>query len=36
MGRIRSPQENTNWFTEGFTLYYQDLLLWQAGLISDK
>ena len=35
MGRIRSPQENTNWFTEGFTTYYQDLLLWQAGLIGD-
>ncbi len=35
MGRIRSPQENTNWFTEGFTTYYQDLLLWQAGLIED-
>ena len=35
MGRIRSPQENTNWFTEGFTTYYQDLLLWQAELIGD-
>jgi predicted metalloprotease with PDZ domain len=35
MGRIRSPQENTNWFTEGFTTYYQDLLLWQAGLIDE-
>ena len=34
MGRIRSPQENTNWFTEGFTTYYQDLLLWEAGLIG--
>lgn len=35
MGQIRSPEENTNWFTEGFTTYYQDLLLWQAGLIGD-
>ena len=35
MGQIRSPRENTNWFTEGFTTYYQDLLLWQAGLIRD-
>ena len=35
MGRIRSPQENTNWFTEGFTTYYQDLLLWEAVLIGD-
>jgi len=35
MGRIRSPEENTNWFTEGFTTYYQDLLLWQAGLLPD-
>lgn len=35
MGRIRSPEENTNWFSEGFTTYYQDLLLWQAGLIGD-
>jgi len=22
LGRIRSPEQNTNWFTEGFTTYY--------------
>ena len=35
MGRIRMPEERTNWFTEGFTTYYQDLLLWRAGLLTD-
>ena len=34
LGRIQSPAEGIYWFTEGFTTYYQDLLLWRAGLLS--
>jgi predicted metalloprotease with PDZ domain len=34
LGWIRSPAEGIYWFTEGFTTYYQDLLLWRAGLLS--
>jgi predicted metalloprotease with PDZ domain len=31
---MRSPAEAIYWFTEGFTMYYQDLLLWRTGLLS--
>jgi predicted metalloprotease with PDZ domain len=34
LGRMPSPPESIYWFTEGFTTYYQDLLLWRAGLLS--
>jgi predicted metalloprotease with PDZ domain len=34
LGRMRSPAEGIYWFTEGFTTYYQDLLLWRSGLLS--
>lgn len=33
LGRMRSPAERIYWFTEGFTTYYQDLLLWRSGLL---
>ncbi|MBS1827299.1 MAG: hypothetical protein JST93_18425 [Acidobacteria bacterium] len=36
MGRQRGPSLTTSWFTEGFTRYYQDILLHQAGLISPQ
>lgn len=34
LGRMRSPADGIYWFTEGFTTYYQDLLLWRAGVLS--
>lgn len=33
LGRIRHEQ-SIKWFTEGFTTFYQDLLLWQNNLIG--
>jgi predicted metalloprotease with PDZ domain len=34
LGRMPSPAESIYWFTEGFTTYYQDLLLLRAELLS--
>jgi predicted metalloprotease with PDZ domain len=34
MGPIREPGEDVHWFTEGFTVYYSDLMLIRAGLLS--
>jgi predicted metalloprotease with PDZ domain len=34
IGQMREPAEGIYWFTEGFTTYYQDLLLWRAKQIS--
>jgi predicted metalloprotease with PDZ domain len=34
MGHIPEPGETVHWFTEGFTVYYSDLLLVRAGLLS--
>jgi predicted metalloprotease with PDZ domain len=34
LGRMSEPSEGIYWFTEGFTTYYQDLLLWRAGLLG--
>lgn len=34
LGRMPSDSRSVTWFTEGFTTYYQDLLLLRAGLIS--
>jgi predicted metalloprotease with PDZ domain len=34
IGQTREPAEGIYWFTEGFTTYYQDLLLWRAKQIS--
>jgi len=34
MGPIPEPTESVHWFTEGFTVYYSDLLLLRAGLLS--
>ncbi len=34
IGQVREPAEGIYWFTEGFTTYYQDLLLWRAKQIS--
>jgi predicted metalloprotease with PDZ domain len=34
MGPIPQPAESIHWFTEGFTVYYSDLLLLRTGLLS--
>ena len=34
MGPIPEPEESIHWFTEGFTVYYSELLLVRAGLLS--
>ena len=34
MGPIPEPSEGVHWFTEGFTVYYADLLLLRSGLLS--
>ena len=34
IGQMREPAEGIYWFTEGFTTYYQDLLLCRAKQIS--
>lgn len=34
MGPIPEPSEGVHWFTEGFTVYYSDLLLFRTRLIS--
>lgn len=34
MGPIPEPGESVHWFTEGFTVYYSDLLLVRADLLS--
>ena len=34
IGQMSQPAEGIYWFTEGFTTYYQDLLLWRARQIS--
>lgn len=34
MGPIPEPSESVHWFTEGFTVYYSDLLLLRGGLLS--
>ncbi|MBL8210190.1 MAG: hypothetical protein JNK87_05740 [Bryobacterales bacterium] len=36
MGRIASPQSQSAWFSEGFTRYYQDILLLEAGLMQPQ
>ncbi|MFN7935529.1 MAG: hypothetical protein U0R19_19520 [Bryobacteraceae bacterium] len=36
MGRQRGPSITLSWFTEGFTRYYQDIILLQAGTISQQ
>ena len=36
MGRIASPQSQSAWFSEGFTRYYQDILLLDAGLMREQ
>lgn len=36
MGPIPEPTESVHWFTEGFTVYYSDLLLLRAGLLSSS
>ena len=34
MGPIPEPTESVHWFTEGFTVYYSDLLLLRSGSLS--
>ncbi len=34
IGQMPNPPEEIYWFTEGFTTYYQSLLLWRGGMIS--
>ena len=33
MGAVREPEANEKWFTEGFTVYYSDVLLLRSGLL---
>jgi predicted metalloprotease with PDZ domain len=33
MGVIREPESSEKWFTEGFTVYYADVLLLRCGLL---
>jgi predicted metalloprotease with PDZ domain len=34
MGVLREPEASEKWFSEGFTVYYADLLLMRSGLLS--
>lgn len=34
MGIVGEPEGNVTWFTEGFTVYYADVLLLRSGLLS--
>jgi len=34
MGLPHGPQYSVSWFFEGFTRYYQDLMLYRAGLVT--
>ncbi|MGB2625465.1 MAG: hypothetical protein WAK20_01640 [Candidatus Acidiferrum sp.] len=33
MGAVREPEADEKWFTEGFTVYYSDVLLLRSGLL---
>jgi len=34
IGHMPDPEESVNWFSEGFTRYYETLMLFRAGLLS--
>ena len=34
LGRMPQSSESIYWFTEGFTTFYQDRILWRAGLLA--
>ncbi|WP_221313295.1 hypothetical protein [Granulicella aggregans] len=36
IGRMPNAPEDIYWFTEGFTTYYQSLLLWRGGLLTTQ
>lgn len=36
IGQMPNPPEDIYWFTEGFTTYYQSLLLWRGGIVSTE
>lgn len=36
IGQMPKTAEDIYWFTEGFTTYYQSLLLWHAGLMTTQ
>jgi len=36
IGQMPKTPEDVYWFTEGFTTYYQSLLLWRGGLMSTQ
>ena len=34
IGQMPEPEESVNWFSEGFTRYYETLMLFRAGLLT--